>query len=220
MSLIRTSRLGKSYRRGSEIVHALHGVDLELSRGEFTCIVGPSGSGKSTLLNLLGCLDRPTEGSYRLDGQETAGLRERDLVKLRRQYIGFVFQQFHLLPTLTVQENVELPRLFSRRGPDRTDELLAVVGLEHRRQHLPRQLSGGEMQRAAIARALVNRPPVLLADEPTGNLDTRNGNQVIRLLRELGADGLTVIVVTHNPALAGQADRVLALCDGRIEEAS
>jgi len=216
--IVQAQGLSKVYRRGSESVRALWRADLSVTRGQFIAVVGASGSGKTTLLNLLGCLDRPSSGSYRLNGREVAGLPERELVGIRRREVGFVFQQFHLIPTLTVRENVQLPRMFGAQAADRTDELIDRVGLAHRRRHLPRQLSGGEMQRVAIARALVNHPALLLADEPTGNLDTTTGRQVVEMMRALSASGLAVVLVTHNPAIARQADQILNLTDGLIRE--
>ena len=217
VSMIQTDKLCKHYRRGSETVHALDRATLSIAAGEFVAIVGPSGSGKTTLMNLLGCLDTPTSGSYRLRGQETAGLKESGLVRLRQEHIGFVFQQFFLLPTLTVEENIELPLLFRDKRGKRTKELLETVGLSHRRTHLPRELSGGEMQRVAIARALINTPAILLADEPTGNLDSKNSLKVIELFRELNSGGLTTIIVTHNHDLAAGAGRIIAISDGQIK---
>jgi len=217
MSIIQTDKLCKHYRRGSETVHALDRATLSIAGGDFVAIVGPSGSGKTTLMNLLGCLDTPTSGSYRLRGQETAGLKESGLVRLRQEHIGFVFQQFFLLPTLTVEENIELPLLFRDKRGKRTKELLETVGLSHRRTHLPRELSGGEMQRVAIARALINTPSILLADEPTGNLDSKNSLKVIELFRELNSGGLTTIIVTHNHDIAAVAGRTIAISDGRIK---
>lgn len=216
--MIKTDKLCKHYRRGSETVYALQEASLDIAAGEFVAIVGPSGSGKTTLMNLLGCLDTPTSGSYRLRGQEVAGLKESGLVRLRQENIGFVFQQFFLLPTLTVEENIELPLLFRDKGQRRTRELLDTVGLSHRRTHLPKELSGGEMQRVAIARALINNPAILLADEPTGNLDSKNSLKVIELFRELNGRGLTTIVVTHNHEIARMAGRTIAITDGQIKE--
>jgi len=212
--------LCKTYRRGREEIRALDSVSFEIQPGEFVAIIGPSGAGKSTLLNLLGCMDAPTSGSLSLFGKSASDLSEREQTRMRRDQIGFVFQHFGLLPTLTVAENITLPSFFAgRKDRARTDELLAMVGLEHRRHHRPSQLSGGEMQRVAVARALVNRPALLLADEPTGNLDTHTGQGVIELLGKLAQDGLTVITVTHNPVLAAAADRQLELVDGRIRTA-
>jgi putative ABC transport system ATP-binding protein len=209
--------LTKLYRRGAEAVRALDGVSFEIGRGEFVAVVGPSGAGKTTLLNLIGCMDAPTSGVLRIAGQDTQGLSERARTRMRREQIGFVFQHFGLLPTLTVAENVALPTLFSRRRAEqRVTELLEKVGLSHRRDHRPHELSGGEMQRVAIARALINAPQILLADEPTGNLDTATGASIIALLQQLHAEGLTIIVVTHNEALAAAAQRQIVLRDGRL----
>lgn len=216
--VIRAVELTKVYPRGTERVHALDGVTFEVREGEFVAVVGASGAGKSTLLNLLGCLDVPTSGSLAIEGQETRGLSDRALTRLRRERIGFVFQHFSLVPTLTVAENVALPAVFARRNAGKqVDELLRRVGLEHRRDHRPHQLSGGEMQRVAIARALVNRPSLLLADEPTGNLDSATGGTVIELLKELNREGLTLVVVTHNDRLAAQAQRRLRMADGKMQ---
>jgi putative ABC transport system ATP-binding protein len=212
------SGLGKEYKRGSESVHALQQVDFSMEAGEFVCIVGPSGSGKSTLLQLLGLLETPTAGSININGDEAAGLAERDLVKLRRANIGFVFQQFLLLPTLTVRENMELPLLFSHKNGkvEKISGLIDLLGLSHRAGHLPHQLSGGEMQRVSIGRALINDPKILLADEPTGNLDSATAAKIYELFRKLNDSGLSLIVVTHNMELASMAHRVIKLRDGRI----
>src|SRR4030043_281950 len=216
--VISAKGLTKIYHRGSEEIHALKDVSFTISKGEFAAIVGPSGSGKTTLLNLVGCLDTPTRGSLRLNGVEVNGLKERDLVKLRRENIGFVFQQFFLLPTLTVHENVELPLLFSKRDAykSKVDEIIKLVGLKTRAEHLPNQLSGGEMQRVAIARALVNEPKIILADEPTGNLDSATSLRIFKLFQNLNSQGLTLIVVTHNLELAKIAHNVIQLRDGEI----
>jgi putative ABC transport system ATP-binding protein len=216
--VILAKELTKIYRRGSEGIHALKDVSFAIKKGEFVAIVGPSGSGKTTLLNLLGCLDTPTRGSLRLNGIEVNGLKERDLVKLRRENIGFVFQQFFLLPTLTVRENIELPLLFSKRDgyQNRIDEIIEKVGLKARAEHLPGQLSGGEMQRVAIGRALVNEPKIILADEPTGNLDSATALKIFQLFQNLNTQGLTLIIVTHNLELAKSAHKVIQLRDGEI----
>jgi len=216
--VILAKELTKIYRRGSEEIHALKDVSFAIKKGEFVAIVGPSGSGKTTLLNLLGCLDTPTRGSLRLNGIEVNGLKERDLVKLRRENIGFVFQQFFLLPTLTVRENIELPLLFSKRDgyQNRIDEIIEKVGLKARAEHLPGQLSGGEMQRVAIGRALVNEPKIILADEPTGNLDSATALKIFQLFQNLNTQGLTLIIVTHNLELAKSAHKVIQLRDGEI----
>jgi putative ABC transport system ATP-binding protein len=212
------SGLGKEYKRGSESVHALQQVDFSMEAGEFVCIVGPSGSGKSTLLQLLGLLETPSAGTININGAEAAGLAERDLVKLRRANIGFVFQQFLLLPTLTVRENIELPLLFSHKDgkAEKITGLIDLLGLSHRSGHLPHQLSGGEMQRVSIGRALINDPKILLADEPTGNLDSATAAKIYELFRKLNDSGLSLIVVTHNMELASMAHRVIKLRDGRI----
>ena len=215
--LIRAEGLTKTYQRGTERVHALDSVSFTIAAGEFVAIVGPSGAGKTTLLHLLGCMDTPTSGVLTLSGASTTGMRDRDLTRLRRQQVGFVFQHFGLLPTLTVAENVALPTLFARRrAADQTHELLERVGLAHRRNHRPHELSGGEMQRVAIARALINSPRMLLADEPTGNLDSAGGEAILSLFQQLNREGLTVLVVTHNTVLAAAAPRVLTLRDGRL----
>ncbi len=215
--LIVADELTKIYRRGVEEVRAVDGVSFALPAGEFAAIVGPSGAGKTTLLHLLGCMDLPTSGRLTLAGKPVQGLNDRDLTRLRRETVGFVFQHFGLLPTLTLAENVALPTLFARRKAARlADELLEKVGLAHRREHRPHQLSGGEMQRAAIARALINSPAMLLADEPTGNLDSANGEAIIKLFQQLNHEGLTIVVVTHNPTLADAARRRLTLQDGRL----
>jgi putative ABC transport system ATP-binding protein len=216
--VISAKGLSKVYHRGSEAIHALKDISFTITKGEFAAIVGPSGSGKTTLLNLLGCLDTPTRGSLRLNGVEVNGLKERDLVKLRRENIGFVFQQFFLLPTLTVRENMELPLLFSRKNgyKSQIDEVIELVGLKARADHLPGQLSGGEMQRVAIGRALINEPKIILADEPTGNLDSATSLRIFELFQNLNRQGLTLIVVTHNMELAKIAHNVVQLRDGEI----
>lgn len=219
--LVAAEKLTRLHRRGEETVRALDGVSFTIARGEFVAITGPSGAGKTTLLNLLGCMDRPTAGSLRLDGREVQQITEAEQTQFRRAQIGFVFQNFGLIPTLTAAENVALPALFARRdGRAHARELLDHVGLGHRRNHRPAELSGGELQRVAIARALINRPSMLLADEPAGNLDSQAGAEILNLLRELHRERLTVIVVTHNATLATAADRVLTLRDGRLEGAN
>lgn len=208
----------KVYRRGAEEVHALRGVSVRIAQGEFVAVVGPSGSGKTTLLQIIGCMDRPTSGSVRVGGKETSGLDDYALTALRRDSIGFVFQQFFLLPSLTAAENVMLPAMFDPRPAVRrgADELLELVDLKDRMQHRIAELSGGQMQRVAIARALVNQPRILLADEPTGNLDSENAERIFELFHALKASGVTVVVVTHNLDLAGKADRILRIKDGRV----
>jgi putative ABC transport system ATP-binding protein len=216
--IIEARGLCKIYRRGREEIQALKNVDFCLEAGEFVSIIGPSGSGKTALLNMLGCLDTPSSGSLRLNGIEIAGQKERDLVKIRRENIGFVFQQFYLMPTLTARENIELPLLFSKkkRSAKRIDEVLQMVGLADRGDHLPGQLSGGEMQRVAIGRALINEPKIILADEPTGNLDSATSEMIFGLFSELNKRGLTLVVVTHNLDLARRAEKMYTLRDGRI----
>jgi putative ABC transport system ATP-binding protein len=212
--------VSRTFVVGGEPVHALVEVSETIARGEHVAIMGPSGSGKSTLLNLIGCLDRPTSGSYLLEGREVAELAESELDELRQTRFGFIFQAFHLVPRLTAQGNVELPMIFAGVGRaerrERAAAALAGVGLAPRAEHRPSELSGGERQRLAIARALSMRPAVLLADEPTGNLDTRSGGVVLDLLDRLNDGGLTLLVVTHDPKVAHRADRVLMLEDGRI----
>lgn len=216
--IIEAKNLTKVYRRGREEIHALKDVDFSVDKGEFISIIGPSGSGKTALLNVLGCLDTPSGGSLRLNGVETSGLKERHLVKLRRENIGFVFQQFYLMPTLTARENIELPLLFSHKNGNksRINEVLQMVGLANRGDHLPGQLSGGEMQRVAIGRALINDPKIILADEPTGNLDSATSQMIFELFAELNRRGMTMIIVTHNLDLARQAHKMYTLKDGRI----
>ena len=214
---ITAERLTKTYRRGSEEVHALSDVTFNITKGEFAAVVGPSGAGKTTLLQLIGAMDTPTSGKLNIAGHEVAHMSDGELTRLRRVHIGFVFQHFSLLPTLTVAENVALPAVFSRNEVrSRVEWLLEKVGLTHRKNHRPSELSGGEMQRAAIARALINSPDLLLADEPTGNLDSATSERVIGLLGRLHLEGLTVVVVTHNDLLAGTAERRIHIADGRI----
>src|SRR3954464_5589737 len=210
--------LKRHYRRGSETVKALDGVDLTIRAGEIVAILGPSGSGKTTLINLLSCLDAPTEGTLIVAGRNVAGLAEEELVEIRRGILGFVFQNFSLIPTLPVPENVELPLMFlgRRADPARTREILDLVGLSDRATHLPRELSGGQMQRVAIARALIVEPKILVADEPTGNLDRATGESIIALFRKLASEqGLAILLTTHNTAFASEADRAITLEDGR-----
>jgi ABC-type lipoprotein export system ATPase subunit len=222
MALIEITNLVKTYDLGEVKVYALRGVNLTINEGEFIALIGPSGSGKSTLMNTLGCLDRPTSGSYKLAGEEVAGLNRDQLALMRTRRIGFVFQSFNLLSRTTALENVEAPLLYNRDFPrsqrqKRAAELLAKVGLGERLDHKPNQLSGGQQQRVAIARALVNAPPILLCDEPTGNLDTRTSREIMAFFRELNQrDGLTVILVTHDLEVARKADRAVVLIDGQI----
>jgi putative ABC transport system ATP-binding protein len=211
--------LTRRYGTGESAVDALRGVSLEVPAGQFTAVMGPSGSGKSTLMHLLAGLDRPTAGSVHIGGEEISSMPDRRLTKLRRTHIGFVFQSFNLLPTLTAEENITLPLAIARSKPAKADvdRLIARVGLTDRRDHKPAELSGGQQQRVAIARALIARPTVLFADEPTGNLDSAAGAAVLELLRDAVAeDGQTTVMVTHDPRAAAAADRVLFLADGRI----
>ncbi len=222
MALIELRNIKKTYQTESVSVEALKGIDLEIDRGEFTVIMGSSGSGKSTLMNIVGCLDQATNGRYLLDGEDIAKLPRNRLSDIRNQTIGFVFQSFHLLPRTTAQENVELPLLYSRDEiswkeiHQRAKEALERVGLRDRMKHTPNELSGGQKQRVAIARALVTRPELLLADEPTGNLDSKTSLEVIDLIQNLNDQGLTTIMVTHEPDIAQYARRSVQLQDGKI----
>ena len=217
-TLISIKDIVKEYPMEAGCVKALAGVSFGIGEGEFVAVMGPSGSGKSTLMSILGCLDTPTGGSRCLNGVETAGLREHGLVRLRRDNIGFVFQQFYLMPTLTARENIELPLLFSHKNENEMeiDRILEIVGLADRGHHLPGQLSGGEMQRVAIGRALINDPKIILADEPTGNLDSATSQMIFKLFEELNRQGMTLIIVTHNLDLAKKAHKMYTLKDGQI----
>lgn len=217
-ALVSVRDLVKVYRQGRRDVPALRGISLDIARGEWVAIVGPSGCGKSTLLNLIAGIDRPTSGSIQVEGEEISVLGEEALARWRRQHVGIVFQFFQLMPTLTAVENVELPLVLARRpgGRQRAMELLEQLGIAHLANHLPSELSGGEQQRVAIARALANDPALLLADEPTGNLDSESGQQVIQLFQELWKAGRTVILVTHDPRIASWAERVVELRDGQV----
>ena len=222
--MIELSAIRKTYRQGGNDIRALDGIGLHIASGEFVAVMGPSGSGKSTLLNVLGVLDRPDSGRYRLAGDDVSALDDDAASDVRNRRIGFVFQSFHLLPRLTVLENVLLPQRYARtadpQAAGRAVALLERIGLGERVGHLPGQLSGGQSQRAAIARALLNRPALLLADEPTGNLDSRSAAEVMALLRELHAGGQTLVLVTHDPDVAAAAQRTIHLRDGRIDEAA
>jgi ABC-type lipoprotein export system ATPase subunit len=217
--------LRRVYHRGSEKIHAVDGVSLTIRKGDFVSFMGPSGSGKTTLVNLLGCLDNPTSGDVAIAGKsifnEKKKLSEKELTLIRRDLFGYIFQNFYLIPTLTVQENVALPLAFYRKPgvEGEVDRLLETLGMGHRKNHLPGQISGGEMQRVAIARALVNRPEILLADEPTGNLDTKRSEEIGEILQDLNRNsGLTIVMVSHNPGLATLGGRRIEMRDGRAYE--
>ena len=221
--VIDMQQLWKTYRPGSLAVHALRGVTLSVDEGEFVAVMGPSGSGKSTLMHIMGCLDIPTSGSYKLDGEDVSKLSESALARIRNREIGFVFQQYNLLARLTAWRNIELPLLYARvSGAERRRRALAAldqVGLSARAEHRPTQLSGGQQQRVALARALVTDPALLLADEPTGNLDTAAAAEILGLLQELHRAGRTVVLITHEPEVAAVADRTLRIRDGQLEPA-
>ena len=218
--MIEIESMTKLYRMGDSIVRALDGVSLTVRQGEFVSITGASGSGKSTMMHLIGCLDRPTSGIYRLAGQRVDQMSDRRLARIRNEYIGFVFQTFNLVNRTTAVDNVCVPLIYARKRGARKAAMAALerVGLAHRAHHRPNELSGGERQRVAIARALVNNPPLLLADEPTGNLDSRTGEQILRLFHELHQSGVTIVLVTHEMAVAAQAQRVVRMKDGNIIE--
>ena len=222
---IEAKSLTKVYFRGSEKIPAVNDVSLRINKGDFISIIGPSGSGKTSLVNLLGCLDNPTAGELRLGERSIFNkgkrLSERELTKIRRETFGYIFQNFYLIPTLTVMENVMLPLTFYRKPGTENEavKLLQLLGMDHRKEHLPGQISGGEMQRVAIARAMVNRPEILLADEPTGNLDTKRSAEIVRVLQDLNRNArLTIIMVTHNQELARHAGRLFEMRDGLIDE--
>jgi putative ABC transport system ATP-binding protein len=218
--IIEMNAIRKVYKTGKIEVEALKGIDLTIRRGEFVAIVGPSGSGKSTLMNLIGCLDTPTSGEYRLGGEAVSGLSRDQLADIRNRRVGFIFQNFNLLPHITALENVEMPMLFggvpSRERNRRAIELLEKVGLGDRVEHKPTELSGGQMQRVAIARALAMEPSIVLADEPTGNLDTSSGGDIMDVFTELWESGRTMVIITHDLALAGRAGRIIEIQDGLI----
>lgn len=220
--MIELSGIHKTFWLGDQAVHALNDVNLRVTQGEYLSVMGPSGSGKSTLLNMLGLLDRPDSGHYRLDGRETTALGEAALAALRSETIGFVFQAYHLIPRLTARENIELPMMLVGVPPAERGRLaeraMVRLGIADRGHHLPKQLSGGQRQRVALARAIVRRPKLLLADEPTGNLDSRSGAEVIELIEELNAEGITVLVVTHDSDLGARARRRIRMMDGCIVE--
>ncbi len=218
--MIKLQGIKKIYLMGTQSLEALRGVSLKIGKGEFISIMGPSGSGKSTLMNIIGCLDTPTAGEYVLDGDKVAGLSFDQLAAVRNRKIGFVFQNFNLLPYATAWENVELPLLFdgksARKRKERVLELLNAVGLYEWRAHRPSELSGGQQQRIALARALANDPPILLADEPTGNLDSKSGEEIMDVLTELWKEGRTIVMVTHNDHISARSQRIIRLFDGQV----
>jgi putative ABC transport system ATP-binding protein len=218
--VISLHEISRDFQVGDETVHALHDVNLEIGAGDYVALMGPSGSGKSTLLNILGCLDRPTQGTYILEGKDVTAMTENELSMVRRYRIGFVFQFFHLVSRLDAAGNVELPMIFAgierNERRQRVARALQNVGLTHRAGHRPNQLSGGERQRVAIARAVVMGPAILLADEPTGNLDTHSGKEIVELIEQMNSEGLTLVVVTHDPSIGERARRMIHLRDGEI----
>ncbi len=218
-NVIEVHGLRKDYVMGDQVVHALRDVDVTIAEGEFVAIMGPSGSGKSTFMNVIGCLDRPSSGEYLLDGQAVARMAENDLATIRNKYIGFVFQNFNLLPRTSAQKNVELPLMYAgaKNRSQRAKEALERVGLGQRRDHKPSELSGGQQQRVAIARAIVNDPVMILGDEPTGNLDSRTSEEIMAVFQELNRQGKTVIVVTHEEDVARHCKRIIRFKDGRIQ---
>ena len=222
MAIIATQDLWKTYVMGSEEIHALRGVSISIEKGDYVAIMGPSGSGKSTLMNLIGCLDTPTRGSYLLNGKEVAEMNDNELARIRNEEIGFVFQTFNLLPRASALHNVELPLVYAgvsaKDRQERAREALRKVELENRMSHKPNELSGGQRQRVAIARALVNNPSILLADEPTGNLDSKTGVEIMALFNRLHQGGNTIILVTHEADIAAHARRAIHLRDGQIEK--
>jgi putative ABC transport system ATP-binding protein len=219
--IIKTKNLTKEYEAGSQIVKALNGIDLSVEKGEFISIMGPSGSGKTTLMNIIGCLDSPTNGTYHLNERSVSELDDDELAKIRNEEIGFVFQSFHLLPRSTALENVMLPLKYAgcseNEAINRSKKVLEKVGLQDRVKHSPSELSGGQQQRVAIARALVNKPSILFADEPTGNLDSKTGNEVMNLFKDLNNQGQTIIIITHEDNIASQSNRIITIMDGLIE---
>ena len=218
--LIEVKNVYKIYNPGENEVRALDGISVTIDHGEFVAIVGHSGSGKSTFMNMLGCLDTPTSGDYYLDGGNVAGMTDDELSDIRNKQIGFIFQGFNLIPSLTAQENVELPLVYRGMPAEQrrqlAEEALPRVGMEHRMNHRPSELSGGQQQRVAIARAIAARPPIIMADEPTGNLDTRSGEEVMKILHELNEEGRTIVLITHDNDIARQATRAIRIIDGKV----
>jgi putative ABC transport system ATP-binding protein len=222
MSLIETKDLWKTYQMGAEEIHALRGVSISIERGEYVAIMGPSGSGKSTLMNLIGCLDTPTKGSYLLNNKQVSEMNDDELARIRNEEIGFVFQTFNLLPRATALHNVELPLIYAgitgKARSERANQALERVELKDRKSHRPNEMSGGQRQRVAIARALVNNPSILLADEPTGNLDSKTGAEIMGLFARLHEGGNTIVLVTHEPDVAAHAFRTIHIRDGQVEK--
>ena len=224
MEILKLTDICKDYQQGKEPVRVLKNINLTVEKGDYIAIMGPSGSGKTTLMNLIGCLDVPTSGSYVLDGRDLKDLSDDDLADIRNRHIGFVFQHFHLLPKMTAQDNVALPLLYAgvslKERRERAAEALKAVGLEERMNFLPNQLSGGQCQRVAIARAMVGNPDILLADEPTGALDTKSGNQIMEIFRKLSDSGMTILMITHESAIARCADKTYHILDGELQTQS
>ena len=220
MAILKLTDICKDYQQGKEPVRVLKNISLTVEKGDYLAIMGPSGSGKTTLMNIIGCLDVPTSGTYELDGKNLKDLSDDDLAEMRNKHIGFVFQHFHLLPKMTALDNVALPLLYAdvplKERRERAAEALKAVGLEQRMDFFPNQLSGGQCQRVAIARAMVGKPSLLLADEPTGALDTKSGNQIMDIFRELSGKGMTIIMITHEPAIAACADKTYHILDGEL----
>ena len=220
MAILKLTDICKDYQQGREPVRVLKNINLQVERGEYLAIMGPSGSGKTTLMNIIGCLDVPTSGSYELDGKDLKDLKDDDLAEIRNRHIGFVFQSFYLMPKLDARDNVALPLLYAdvplKERRERAEAALKAVGLEERMDFLPNQLSGGQCQRVAIARAMVTKPDLLLADEPTGALDTKSGNQIMEIFRQLSEEGMTIIMITHEPAIAACADKTYHILDGEL----
>ena len=220
MAILKLTDICKDYQQGKEPVRVLKNICMTVEKGDYLAIMGPSGSGKTTLMNIIGCLDVPTSGTYELDGKNLKDLSDDDLADIRNKHIGFVFQHFHLLPKMTALDNVALPLLYAdvplKERRERAAEALKSVGLEERMDFFPNQLSGGQCQRVAIARAMVGKPDLLLADEPTGALDTKSGNQIMEIFRQLSADGMTIVMITHEPSIAECADKTYRILDGEL----
>ena len=220
MAILKLTDICKDYQQGREPVRVLKNINLSVEKGEYLAIMGPSGSGKTTLMNIIGCLDVPTSGSYELDGQDLKNLSDDALAEIRNKHIGFVFQSFYLMPKLDARDNVALPLLYAdvplKERRERAEEALKAVGLGERMDFLPNQLSGGQCQRVAIARAMVTKPAILLADEPTGALDTKSGNQIMEIFRKLSEEGMTIIMITHEPAIAACAAKTYHILDGEL----